>query len=131
MVDLPEPAGPSMAITRMSAGTLPAAELAEITEVVGIGLGHAVGVGDLDAFDDEAEEGEAHGHPVVVIRLDPTRLGTSGIHGKAGFFLGGRDADPAELGDGGGDAVGLVAPDEVDAGDAGWSVGEDGDDGEG
>ena len=81
-VDLPDPAGPSMAIIvrgararpwrRATYRSLPDGVI-EGLEEAGERLGHARRVEDHGARDAQAEDGEAHRHPVVVVGLDPGR----------------------------------------------------------
>ncbi len=74
-VDLPEPAGPSIAITLIERAPYCASagggsQLVQGVPVAGEGLGHAARIGDRDARRPQPEQGEAHGHPVVVVGLD-------------------------------------------------------------
>src|SRR3546814_15118984 len=82
-VDLPDPAGPSMAMTvmaeRSSRGRDVIArhwvvrrclgsQLVEHGPVAGEGLGHAAWSGDADAFRRETKQSERHAHTVVAGR---------------------------------------------------------------
>src|SRR3546814_6254147 len=97
-VDLPDPAGPSMAMTvmaeRSSRGRDVIArhwcvrrclgsQLVEHGPVAGEGLGHAARIGDADAVRREAEQRERHGHAVVVVGLDERGLGPARLDHKA------------------------------------------------
>jgi hypothetical protein len=89
------------------------------------------GVGDLDAGRPQAEQGEAHRHAVVVVRLDAGGPRRARVHDETVGLLVGLDAGPPELAHHRGYAVGLVPADELDPGHPGGPVGEHGDRGQG
>ena len=119
-VDLPDPAGPSMAITlgrRRSRGA-PVGAAAPGRPRTREGLGHAARICDADAGGAESDQGEAHGHAVVVVGAHHAGRAVPGWMVNPSV-LRGADAEPDQFGHDRCDAVGLLAPDEADAGDGG------------
>src|SRR5262245_5252749 len=114
-VDLPDPAGPSMAITFIEERTL--SERVENLEELREGLGDTIGVGDLDPGAARAEHREAHRHAVVVVGLDPRPVRLARDDGEAVDVLLGLDAAAPQLSDDRRDAVRFVPADEPDTGD--------------
>jgi hypothetical protein len=78
-------------------------------------LGHAARARRSRCRSPQAEEGEAHGHAVVVVGLHHGRPGRPRVHDEAVVLLVGLDPAPLQLAHGVADAVGLLAADEADA----------------
>src|SRR5258707_15860472 len=100
-----------------------APQVVEDFEKVREGLRYAAGVCDLDARCRETDDGEAHGHPMVVVRFHSRRLRRAWMHDETIALLFGADAESLELGDHRGDAVRFLLTNEADPRDARRALG--------
>ena len=136
-----------MFVARFTAGTPtspfaaePAAEAAfvergELVEIVlkrRIGGGDAGGVGDGGfALREKAENGAGHGDAMIAEAADfRADEGRAADDGHAVLVLGYGDAESAEIGGRGGDAVGFLDSQLAGVADFGFTVGDGGDDGD-
>ena len=102
----------------------------QILKKLRVGFCRAVWVGDEDPGLAEADEGEAHGHAMVVVGFDRRRAKWTGVDRETVWKFVDREAQAAEFGDDGQHAVGLFEPHVSDVANAGGAAGEGGDAGE-